>query len=230
MSEKDPPRKPISDDVHTPRLVSIPASASPPSAPRHARRALRGPLAVALVALGGLAGGVAIGTMLTVAFRRANEPAAPAPIVTPSISPRPAEVKPRARRPPLASPRPGSPPQQERRRAGAVQKPRPARLVIDLEHSLERGTLRVWVDDDLSVETRLDSEARKKLLVLKGRKGSLTQAFAVSPGEHEIRVEVAWGDKKKTGRLVADFKPGSTRRIAAKVGGFLKKNLSLEWR
>jgi hypothetical protein len=192
--------------------------------PRRTGPVLRGPLAVALVALAGVAVGVAIGAMVTVAFRRANEPQAGA-----NGSPAPAPQKAEQAAPSPAA-RPAKPRQKkEAPRPAAVPTPRPARLTIELAHSLEKGTMRVWVDDDLSAETRLDGEATKKMLVLKGRKGSIAQTFAVSPGEHEIRVEVAWGDSVKTKQLIGDFKPGATRKIAAKLGGFLKKNLSLEW-
>jgi len=107
--------------------------------------------------------------------------------------------------------------------------PRHAKLAIDFEHPLEEGTLRVWVDDELLLDEELDSQKTKKILVFKGRKGSLAQVLEVLPGEHEIRVEVAWGDNVKTKRISGNFDADTTRRLSAKVGGLLKKGLSLKW-
>jgi serine/threonine protein kinase len=214
-----------------PTPVSNPAATQPPATPpRSARTALRGPLAVAVVGLAGVAVGVAIGAMVTVAFRRANEPEAAV-----LASPPPATAQPAAEGGPGPIPTPPSTtlpvtlPPAESPPPAALPAPRPARLAIELEHSLETGILRVWIDDDLSIERRLDGETTKKLLVLKGRKGSLAQTLDVSPGEHEIRVDVAWDDNVKTRRIAGTFRPGSTRRLGAKLGGLLKKNLSLEW-
>jgi serine/threonine-protein kinase len=108
-----------------------------------------------------------------------------------------------------------------------------ARLAVDFEHSLKHGTLRVWVDDVLVVEERLDSRVTRKVAALKLRKGSVEETLEMSPGRHEVKVQVAWEDNVKTQYISGHFSPGSTRRLSAKLGaglgGLVKKDLKLEW-
>jgi hypothetical protein len=91
----------------------------------------------------------------------------------------------------------------------------------------------VWVDDALVVEEELDSRVTKKVVALKLRKGSVEETLEVSPGRHEIKVQVSWDDNVKTQYISGHFSPGVTRRLAAKLGaglgGFVKKDLKLEW-
>ena len=108
-----------------------------------------------------------------------------------------------------------------------------AQLEINFEHSLKEGKLRVWVDDALAIEQELDSRVTRKIASLKLRKGSVEQTLAIPAGRHEVKVEVAWDDNVKTGRIWANFDPGSTRRLSARVGGgiggLVKKSLDLDW-
>jgi serine/threonine-protein kinase len=115
-------------------------------------------------------------------------------------------------------------------RAGAVAPGRPARLALSFEHPLESGRLRLWVDDSLVLDEGLESRETKKAVVFKGRKGNLERSVDVSPGAHEIRMEVAWEDNVKTKETSGSFKAGSTRRLSARLGGVIRRNLSLEWK
>jgi len=137
--------------------------------------------------------------------------ATPEPTASPSKKPRRRPVRPSPSPPATSTP------------------PRYAKLAIAFEHPLEEGTLRVWVDDELVLDEPLDSQKTKKVVVFKGRKGSLAQVLEVLPGDHEIRVEVAWDDNVKTKRISGNFDADTTRRLSAKVGGLLKKGLSLKW-
>jgi hypothetical protein len=105
----------------------------------------------------------------------------------------------------------------------------PARLMLDFEHPLKSGTIRVWLDDELVVEQELDSRVAKKIASLKIRKGSLDQVLEVAPGRHVIRAQVAWEGNRRTGSLAGAFRPGATRRLEIRVG-WLRKDLSMEWR
>ena len=102
------------------------------------------------------------------------------------------------------------------------------------EHSLQQGTLRVWLDDALIVETGLDSRVTRKLASLELRKGRVEQTLPLAPGNHEVKVQVAWDQSVKTEYISGHFSPGSTRRLSARlgggVGGFVRKNLKLEWK
>jgi hypothetical protein len=102
-------------------------------------------------------------------------------------------------------------------------------LAIDFEHSVRSGLLRIWLDDELIVEQRLAGQPSKKALVFTVRKGSYKDVLEVPPGRHVFRVQVAWDDNEKTERIVGTFKPGATRRLLVRLGGRLRRGLSLEW-
>ncbi len=143
-------------------------------------------------------------------------------------TPTPAPARSRPRVPPptttLEAPTAAAPP--------AGGEPR-AQLAVDFEHSLEQGTLRVWVDDALVVEAELDSRVTKKVVALKFRKGSIEESLELSPGTHEVKVQVAWDGNVKTKHIAGHFASGAIRRLSAKLGGgvkgFVKKDLKLEW-
>jgi hypothetical protein len=87
----------------------------------------------------------------------------------------------------------------------------------------------VWVDDDPVIEEKLGSTIEKKALVFRMRKGNFTDVLEVAPGWHEVRVEVAWEDNRKTEKIMGQFKGGVTRTLEANLGR-LRKDLDLEWR
>jgi hypothetical protein len=107
--------------------------------------------------------------------------------------------------------------------------PEPGHLRIDFEHPLESGTLRVWVDNELVVDQRLTSRVHKEALVFKLRRGLVQELLEVSPGNHDVRVQVKWEDNEKTEHISGVFKAGVTKRLEASLGR-LRKNLSLDWR
>jgi serine/threonine-protein kinase len=105
----------------------------------------------------------------------------------------------------------------------------PGRLRIDFDHPLERGTLRVFVDDELALEERLTGQKRKMALVFPMHEGSLREELAVTPGFHEVRLDVLWDDNLKRERIVGNFRPGLTRRLEASLGR-IRRDLNLEWK
>ncbi|HEY6546544.1 MAG TPA: serine/threonine-protein kinase, partial [Vicinamibacteria bacterium] len=178
-----------------------------------ARRAL-------LVALG-VAGGAAVTHYFTA-------PAEDQWLVAPSrTSSPPAELGGLTATP---SPEDSSPETPEASSAGGqASSTEPGQLAIDFEHSVRSGLLRVWLDEELIVEQRLAGQASKKGLVFTVRKGSYKDVLEVPPGRRVLRVQVAWDDNEKTERIVGTFKPGATRRLLVRLGGRLRKGLSLEW-
>ena len=108
-----------------------------------------------------------------------------------------------------------------------------AQLAINFEHSLKSGKLRVWVDKTLAIEQTIDSRVTRQIGSLKLRKGGIARTIEITAGRHEVKVEVAWDDNVKTGRIWASFDPGSTRRLSARlgggIGGLVKKDLDLAW-
>lgn len=122
-------------------------------------------------------------------------------------------------------------PEPKTTRASDAEANTPARLFIDFEHSLKSGRLRVWVDDQPVIEENLGSRVTAEIAGIRLRKGRLSEALEITPGRREVRVQVAWDDNVKTESAYANFKPGSTRRLKAKLGGLggLRKDLSLGW-
>jgi hypothetical protein len=164
----------------------------------------------------------------------------PAPVVAPAYAPSAAAPSaPTATSAPILPSRSPSPPTS---RASALASPpaavptkpkrpptEPGHLHIDFDHPLEVGTLRVWVDDELVVDQKLTSRVRTEALVFKVRRGNVMELMDVSPGNHEVRVQVKWEDNEKTERISGIFKAGVTKRLEASLGR-LRKNLSLDWK
>jgi serine/threonine-protein kinase len=105
----------------------------------------------------------------------------------------------------------------------------PARLHIDLDHPLKRGKLRVFVDDDLTLDQRLTGQQTKRAVVFTVHEGSFKDELEVAPGLHEVRVEVAWEGNVKVERIVGNFRSGATRTLEASLGR-LRRDLKLEWK
>jgi hypothetical protein len=103
-----------------------------------------------------------------------------------------------------------------------------AEIGVDFEHPLKSGTFQLWIDDELVIDEKLESRA-KKIAVVKVRKGGLRKDVAVSAGEHYIRVRVAWDDNERSETLWGKLRPGETRHLEIRIGQ-LRKNLSLEWK
>jgi len=104
-----------------------------------------------------------------------------------------------------------------------------AHLEIALEHSLSDGMLRVWIDDELVVEEEFAGHQTRKILSARTYKGRLSRTIDLSAGEHVVRVEVSGGGFGGSRRIRGTFERGTTRRLAASVGGLIKKKLSLVW-
>jgi hypothetical protein len=51
----------------------------------------------------------------------------------------------------------------------------------------------------------------------------------VKPGEHYVRVRVAWDENEKTETLFGKLSPGEQRPLEVRIGQIIK-NLSVEWR
>jgi len=114
--------------------------------------------------------------------------------------------------------------------APTAGQPEPAgRLRIDFDHPLERGTLRVFVDDELAFEELLTGQRRKKALVFPMHEGSFREELGVKAGLHEVRVEVRWDDNLRQERIVGNFRPGLTRHLEASLGR-IRRDLNLEWK
>jgi len=67
------------------------------------------------------------------------------------------------------------------------------------------------------------------LVVFKTRKGRAEVEVQVTPGSTSCRLEVAGGSFSASRRLRGTFERGATRRLQAKVGGLIVKEMSVWW-
>ena len=103
----------------------------------------------------------------------------------------------------------------------------PARVAIAIEHGLEQGLLRVWIDDHKALETSLAGRRTKRLLVFNRRSGAAAEVIDVPPGDHLLRFEVEGGGVVRRGVLRERFVSDRTRLLRVKVEG---RTLDLDWR
>ncbi len=120
-------------------------------------------------------------------------------------------------------------PPSARQSDAQVTRVEPARLSVKLEHSVSRGSVRIWVDRELVAEGRLDSDAARTITAFDFRRRGVREFLELPPGDHDVEVQVLWDGKEKTDRVWGHFDAGSTRRVRARLGGPLIKRLSLEW-
>jgi serine/threonine protein kinase len=107
----------------------------------------------------------------------------------------------------------------------------PAQLVVDFEHTLKSGLLRIFVDDEAVMRQSLGGKVTKRILGIPIRRGRMTETIEIAPGRHTLRVQVSWDDTVKTEEARASFEPGGRKTLRARLGsiGGLRKNLSLDW-
>ena len=87
----------------------------------------------------------------------------------------------------------------------------------------------MFVDDELTLDQRLTGQETKRAVVFTVHEGSFKDVLEVSPGLHEVRVEVAWEGNVKVERIVGNFRSGVTRTLEASLGR-LRRDLKLEWK
>jgi eukaryotic-like serine/threonine-protein kinase len=198
---------------------------------RTARRVLRWTATIAASAL--VAGAIVGGLMLTrsrseIGASLAATPPAPEAAATPEAAPTAVEAAPTAvgaARTPKAPPAaPSKAVPKARRRIRAPSEVTPAavplsRLAVAFEHSLKTGTLRIWVDHALVFDGTLNEKVKKIVKV----------DLSVSPGLHDVTLQVTWDGNVKTKTIAGHFTSGRVRRASARLGGLLKKDLKLEW-
>jgi serine/threonine-protein kinase len=149
-------------------------------------------------------------------------PSAPsaAPPATPDAAP--AREAPVAT--PLAGPAPRTPPP-----AASGAEAEAGELVVDFEHHLRRGRLRVWVDEQLVHDEPFDAQEAKRLLAFTVRRGVVQEVLALPPGDHQVRVQVTWDDNTRSARIAGTFAAGARRRLDVSLGRWSSR-LNLEWK
>jgi serine/threonine-protein kinase len=115
------------------------------------------------------------------------------------------------------------------RRAQPAASPREVgRLSIRLERPPAGASVAVWVDRRLVAEERWgDRPQARSRLVSFGPDG--VDTLVLEPGGHDVEVEITRDGKRSSSRTWGQVNAGATRQLRAKVGGVLRKGLSLEW-
>jgi serine/threonine protein kinase len=98
-----------------------------------------------------------------------------------------------------------------------------AHLTIDFEHSLKKGTLRVWLGATLI----LDEKLGKKLIPLLFHTGDFQKPVEVIPGTYAMTVEIKSDDIRRSKRISGNLKAGVARHLKIRLAG-AKKDLSVE--
>jgi hypothetical protein len=105
----------------------------------------------------------------------------------------------------------------------------PARLDISLVHSLESGSIQVFVDDAMTLEKPISGRVTKKVLNFKLYRGSFSGAVKVDPGERTVRVQVVGDAYSESRRIKGGFASGLTRLLRVEVTPWPKRELQLSW-
>jgi hypothetical protein len=105
----------------------------------------------------------------------------------------------------------------------------PARLEISLVHSLESGSVQVFVDDAVVLEKPIGGRVTKKVLNFRLYKGSFNGAVEVRPGDRTVRVQVSGEGYSESKRIRGEFGSGMTRQLKAEVTAWPKRDLQLYW-
>jgi serine/threonine-protein kinase len=150
------------------------------------------------------------------------------PVPTPSAAPTVRAVRPTVTPMPTVVPV-TEPPAPE---APVVAEPAPAtagsRIRLAVTHPFEDGRLIVWVDGVLVHEAKLQASSSRRIVAFKVREGSAQSMLDVTPGPHEVRVEITWNQGRTTRTKVVDVAEGATGLLEARVGR-MSKELSLSW-
>jgi hypothetical protein len=107
--------------------------------------------------------------------------------------------------------------------------PARGRMEISLQHSLESGSIQVWVDDDPVLEKPIEGHVVKKVLNFRQYKGSFNDAVSVPAGDHLIRVQVTGEGFSGSKRIRGAFAGGLTRELRVNVTNWPNRELELSW-
>jgi eukaryotic-like serine/threonine-protein kinase len=162
---------------------------------------------------------------------------APAPEVTPTVPPPAATpsmptrvVRPSPSATPPVVPVPESPAATVPEAPTAVPEAvAPAsRIRLSVVHPFEDGRLIVWIDGVLVHEAKLEAAKSRRIVAFKVREGRAEKTLDVTPGPHEVRVELTWNQGRTERTKVVDVAVGATGLLEARVGR-MSKDLSLAW-
>lgn len=104
-----------------------------------------------------------------------------------------------------------------------------AEMVVVLRHFVRKGRVRLFVDDELVLDTEIRAQQAKKIVAVTIREGRYTNTLLVPAGKHEIRVEVDWDDNRRVLNTFANFTKGTARTLDLELVR-LTRELEGRWR
>jgi hypothetical protein len=87
----------------------------------------------------------------------------------------------------------------------------------------------VWLDGALVFDTRLRAQVEKKVLAITVREGRVDTTLDVTPGRHEVRVEIGWEGNRRVKETLLEAAAGSSGVLEIRLGR-VGKELDLEWK
>ena len=108
-----------------------------------------------------------------------------------------------------------------------------SRVEVVMKHGFESGRLRIEVDGREVIDRRFSGESRSTKIFGKEfferQGGEVTDSFSITPGEHEITVELE-GDGEARSRTIRRTVPhGAEAHLEIKAGTAFTRGLKLNW-
>ena len=107
----------------------------------------------------------------------------------------------------------------------------PATLAIAVEHSFAEAHLSIWVDDRLTYTHQLEGTDKKHLVVFHHVQGHEVHAMQVSPGKHNLKVQVTSGGATaydQSATVAAEFVSGQENVLRININKHGEINLTLQ--
>lgn len=105
-----------------------------------------------------------------------------------------------------------------------------ATLGIEVEHKFAEAHISVWVDDSLAYTHLLEGTDKKHLVVFHHVQGHEFHAMQLTPGKHQLRVQVVSevDSYDQSGTVAGDFASGQENVLRINCNKHGEMNLSLQ--
>lgn len=106
----------------------------------------------------------------------------------------------------------------------------PAMLEIEVEHKFPQAKLSIWVDDRLTFTHQLEGTDKKRLVVFHHVQGHEFHAMQISPGKHNLRVEVTsdTGPFEQSASVQGEFVSGTEKMLRVQFSKSAQMSATLE--
>jgi hypothetical protein len=101
-----------------------------------------------------------------------------------------------------------------------------ASLQLKVQHSLRSAQLSIWLDGDLTYSESLVGLTKRKFGLIPEVQGSLSKTLPVTPGIHQIKVQVDSDGSSRANTISGDFVHDRQRTLSVSAN---RSNVSLYW-